>query len=339
MRARAIATLLVAAAVLSACATTTTRPPVADGTGTAAISATVPLSVTACEPLGAWCVAAGTNPTAMTRSSALEVSRGGHGVWARGAIPALEGVSLLAAGCWASGCLLGGQGPGGAITVIVNPAHRDAAVAGPIHGEAVTSIDCTAPGRCLALVAVATATVVFLTTSSGVRWSRLGVLPTALAAGTSLTCPSSHHCVAVGAGPLGAEAAWSPDGGTTWRLAARPAGLQVLTSASCATRSLWCLATARVSGGAMQLLQSVNGGRTWSLRASKVSTPDAVACLVGCLVGGAGPAGGALELLQPRSGEQLLTLDYVGLPIVAIGCVSTDRCAAVTPASTVSFVP
>jgi hypothetical protein len=334
-----MASILVAAAVLSACATTTTTTPTANGTDTAAISATVPLSVAACEPLN-WCIAAGTNPTATTQTSALEVSHGGHGVWARGAIPPLPGVSLLAAGCWDSGCLLGGQGPGGAITVIVNPAHRDASVAGPIPGEAVTSIDCTAPGRCLALVTASTVTVVLLTTTSGVSWKRLSVLPAVLAAGASITCAGPRLCVAVGAGPRGAEAARSIDGGATWRVTARPGGLGVLIDASCAI-SLWCVATARGPGGVLQLLQSLTGGASWSQRSSTVTSPDAVLCLSAnvCLVGGGGPNGGALELLKERNVGRALTLDYVGLPIVAIGCAGTTRCAAVTTAGTVSFVP
>jgi hypothetical protein len=335
-----MATLLVTAVVLSGCATAATTTPVANGTGTAAIEATVPLSVAACEPLGGWCIAAGTNPTASTKSSALEVSHGGHGVWARGAIPPLLGVSLQAAGCWDSGCLLGGQGPGGAIAVIVNAAHRDASVTGSVPGEAVTSIDCTAPGRCFALVTASTVTVVFRTTTSGVNWTRLSVLPAVLSAGASITCPSPQLCVAVGAGPRGAEAARSIDGGMIWRLSARPAGLGVLTDVSCAVGG-WCLATARGPGGVMQLLQSLNGGVTWSSRSSTVTSPDAVLCLSSteCLVGGGGPHGGAMELLQTKTAGRALSLDYVGLPIVAIGCVTVTRCAAATAASTVSFVP
>jgi hypothetical protein len=329
---------LSAGVALSAC-NVDKPPPPPDGTGTAALQSSVPLSVTACEP-NTWCIAAGTNPTASTHTSAIEVSVGGRGRWGHVAVPPLPGVTLSAASCWTSGCLVAGQGISGAVDLIVDPKGRDASRAGPLPGTGVTALACTGPGACLALVTATTETLVMSTSTSGATWHELSVLPSAITVGAAIACTTPRSCVVLGAGLHGATAARTNDGGAHWSLSARPGGLQVFTSAACATPA-WCLATARVAHGAMELLQTVNGGASWVPRTTTVFDPDAVACFEAsaCLVGGGSAAGGELVALRAAGKERALSLAYVPEQIVATACASATRCIAVTQASTVSLVP
>jgi hypothetical protein len=299
----------------------------------------VPLSVAACEPL-TWCIAAGTNPTAITHTSAIEVSVGGRGRWGHVAVPPLPGVTLSAAACWTSGCLLGGQGPSGAVDLIVDPKGRVAALAGQLPGNGVTALSCPEAGRCIALVTATTETLVLATSTSGATWRELSVLPSAITAGAALACATTTVCVALGTGLHGATASRTTDGGVHWSLGARPGGLQVFTSAACASTS-WCLATARVAHGSTELLQSVNGGASWAPRTTSVSAPSAIACFetTTCLVGGGTGSGGELVALPATGNARVLSLAYVPEPIVAVACASGTKCIAITEASTVSIVP
>jgi hypothetical protein len=333
----AVATLG-AAVALSACNVDKPLPP-PSGTGSVALTTSVPLSVAACEP-HTWCIAAGTNPTASEPTGAIEYSVGGHGRWGRVAVPPLPGVTLSSAACWTSGCLLGGYGTGGAVDLIVNPKGRASARAGAIPGTDVTALACPAPGRCLALATAATETIVARTTNSGAAWSELSVLPKAITIGAALACSSTSDCVALGAGLHGATAAYTTDGGVHWALAARPGGLEVFTSVACATTT-WCLATAHTSRGASALLQTMNGGASWAQRLSALHDPDAVACYsaTGCLVGGGTSSGGELVALGATGSPRGLSLSFVPEPILALACASATKCVGVTQGSTASIVP
>lgn len=337
MKFRGAAAVLAAAVALSAC-NVDKPPPPPNGTGRAALVPTVPLSVAACEP-HVWCIAAGTNPSSTTHTSAIELSAGGRGRWGYVSSPPLPGVILSAAACWTSGCLLGGQGPSGAVDLIVDPTAHVSSLAGSIPGSDVTALACPAPGRCLALVASAADTLVDSTTDSGATWRELAALPSAISAGSTLACATTSACVALGAGIHGATAARTTDGGVHWSLAARPGGLQVFTSVACASTT-WCLATVHVSHGPMELLQSVNGGASWTPRPTAVAGPDAVACVpTTCLVGGGSSSGGQLASIREGHAERLLSLAYVPEQIVAVACASAAKCVAVTEGSTVSVVP
>ena len=151
-------------------------------------------------------------------------------------------------------------------------------------------------------------------------------------------CASLAQCVAVGSGPSGAAVVTSHDGGRRWALAARPGGYQSFTDVGCGP-TLQCLATARVTAGEMQLLQSVNAGRSWTTLAVSVPSPGAVECTTDptCLVAG-GSSGGAISTFVQLRHEQPLTLAYVPDPVVAVACATPTRCVAVTQASTVSVV-
>jgi hypothetical protein len=335
---RLVVVAVLAGTLLAACGTTATAPP-PDGIGYGAIASSVTLSTLACEPL-AWCVAAGTNPTASSSTASVEVSAGGHGVWAPASTPPLPGTTLDAAGCWASGCLLGGAGPSGSVVVIVNPAHKAASTtATHPPGSGIAAIACTGPGRCLALVTSTTSTTVFSTADSGAVWTPRSTLPATLAVATSASCPNPSDCVAVGTGPHGASAARSVDGGVRWQLAALPKGLETFTSATCGSQH-WCLATARRANGTAVLLRSTDGGVAWSPTVSPLPGVAAVTCvqMPTCVAAGGGSSGGAITSSLRSPHPKALTLAYVPDAIVAIACATPTKCAAITPASTVSFV-
>lgn len=328
-----------AGALLAGCGTPSTTAQ-ADGTGYGAFVPSITLSALACEPL-AWCVAGGTNPTASSATASVEVSAGGRGRWAPAATPELPGTTLTAAACWSSGCLLGGAGPDGAVVVIVNPA-RKAASTTATHpaGSGISAITCTGPGRCLALVTSTTTTAVFQTTDSGASWTQRSTLPLALAVATAVSCPNPTDCVAVGTGPDGAAAARSVDGGVAWRLGAIPKGLATFTSANCGSRH-WCLATARRANETAVLLRSTDGGVAWTPIPSPLPAVAAVTCELAptCVAAGGGTSGGAITSGLRTEHPTALTLAYVPDPIIAVACATPAKCAAITPASTVSFVP
>jgi photosystem II stability/assembly factor-like uncharacterized protein len=338
VHARAVIVLALAGTLLAACGTATTVPP-PDGTGYGATDSSVTLSALACEPL-AWCVAAGTNPTSTSGTASVEVSAGGRGVWAPASTPSLPGATLTAAGCWSSGCLLGGAGPSGTVVVIVNPAHKAASTTtSRPPGSGIAAITCTGPGRCLALVTSTTTTTVFATTDSGSSWTSRAVLPAALAVATAASCANPSDCVAVGTGPSGASAARSVDGGTQWRSAVIPKGLSTFTSATCGSQH-WCLATARRANGTAVLLRSTDGGAAWSPTPAPVPGVAAVTCvqMPTCVAGGGGATGGAITTALRTAHPKALTLAYVPDAIVAIACATPTKCAAITAASTVSFL-
>ena len=57
-----------------------------------------------------------------------------------------------------------------------------------------------------------------------------------------------------------------------------------------------------------------------------------------CVAAGGGSNGGAITASLRSPHPQALTLAYVPDAIVAIACATPTKCAAITPASTVSFV-
>jgi hypothetical protein len=337
VRTRAAVVVLCAAALLAGCGTTTVPPAPPDGQGYAAVAASVTLSVLACEPL-AWCVAAGTNPTASSRAASIEVSAGGRGRWAPAATPPLTGATLSAAACWSSGCLLGGAGSSGAVLLLVNPARKVAAITSSHPpGSGVAALACTGSGRCLALVIGSTDTAVFETTDSGSSWQQRGTLPPELA-GTVLSCANPSDCVAGGAGPNGAAVARSVDGGTHWTAASAPHGFITFSSLSCAS-ARFCMGTARAATGMSSLVESTNGGTTWRTATTGVPSPSTATCALipTCLVGG-GSTAGAIASGVRTPHETTLTLAYVPDPVIAVACATPVKCAAITPASTVSVL-
>lgn len=336
VRAGVAVTLLGAALVLGGCTETRPAPP-PNALGTAADVPTVALQVAACEPAG-WCVGAGANPTATSPTTTLEISHGGHEHWVPGTVPQLASATLSAAACWSTHCLLGGASPAGSVLVLVDPATRVASTLAAPPGDAVDALACPSAGHCLALVGTATATLVDVTDSSGTSWSADGTLPDALAAGSTLACRSVLDCVAAGAGQDGAAMSVTTDGGRVWRLVALPPVLSVVTSAACAA-GIGCLATARQRDGAFALLRASAVTGAWHLAASPLPGPAAVACAPGLCVLGGGARSGALAALATASGWRPLTVSYVDQPVVGLGCATPERCAAVTPASTVSIAP
>ena len=163
-------------------------------------------------------------------------------------------------------------------------------------------------------------------------------LPAVLSTATSMSCASVRVCVAVGTGPAGAQAARSTDGGQRWTVAARPKGLQVFTAAACGPS--WCLATARRHNGTAMLLQSRNRGASWARYTTTISRPGAVACTsLGTCIAAGGASGGAIASFTRPHLEHVLSTQYVPDPVIAVACASPHRCAAITAASTVSFVP
>lgn len=347
----AIAATVGIAAMLSGCVSTTTASSSTDGTGSPAIAASTTLGVVACEPDGL-CVAAGSNPTATTDGLSMEVSSGGRGRWQSVAVPAVTGVTLSAAACWASGCLVGGSGPNGVVTLLVNPAtRRSSATATHPGGSGIDALDCVGAGHCVTVVATSMGTAVFVTTDSGAAWHQAPSLPASLAVATSLSCATTLACVVAGTGVQGALLASTTDGGAQWRLDARPSAIEVVASVSC-TPSGACLAVARRTSGASELLARAGATGAFVPVASPIATALSVSCLSGaapgaassppkptCAVAGADAAGaGAIVTVVGTRVARELSLAYVPDPLLAVACATLTRCAGVTETSTVSFV-
>ncbi len=151
--------------------------------------------------------------------------------------------------------------------------------------------------------------------------------------------------VPTGAGHGAGALALSADEGQTWEDATVPAGLGLLQGVSCAT-STSCFAAGTASTTVSdvvpakgQLLQSVDGGHTWTSApvppvddAYGLACPSARQCaMVGTDWAGT-PAVGTGAVAQSADGGQTFTPSssaYVPLTLVALACPTAAACIAV----------
>jgi photosystem II stability/assembly factor-like uncharacterized protein len=187
----------------------------------------------------------------------------------------------------------------------------------------------------------------------GQTWTAEGDLPAAFQGAGDLSCAAAGACLVAGYVPTTAghgqgAVALSTDGGQTWALASVPASAGVLQSAACLTATA-CLA-AGTTGTTVsdvvpaqgQLLQSADGGHTWTASTAKtplavddvfgVACPSARVCaLVGTKWSGQ-PAVGTGAVAQSRDGGATFAASssaYVPLALSALSCPAATGCVAV----------
>jgi len=200
----------------------------------------------------------------------------------------------------ATECLVGGSiGSAGSQRVYLAVTRNRGATWAVVHVPSpsswpVESLSCPSASHCVALAGINQSGGALVSDDGGSSW-RTATLPSS--AGVSqqaLTCPSTQVCVAGGGsaaqitgpgtvGTLGSRLAWSSsDGGSTWRIAAQPAGSSA-TGLACVTATE-CVMTGASAGGTV-VSDVTDDGRTWTVHAipaidwiGKPSCPSAGQC-------------------------------------------------------------
>ena len=273
--------------------------------------------------------------------------------WSGQEVPASLNPSLRGVSCpTAKTCMAVGTGPSGSDLVLTT--HDGGTVwsqaAAPANATSIAAVTCQGIGMCIAIVTNGTTLWSSRSTDFGTTWQQAGDLPASYREATGLECDDAGNCLVAGYVPTGAghgtgSLALSVDDGQTWEGATVPAGLGLLQSVACATPTS-CLAAGTTSTSVSdvvpakgQLLQSVDGGRTWTSApvppvddAFGLDCPSARQCaMVGTVWAGA-PAVGTGAVAQSRDGGQTFTSSssaYVPLTLAALSCPTTAACIAV----------
>jgi hypothetical protein len=220
----------------------------------------------------------------------------------------------------------------------------------PTGAIAVQSVLCDGLAECTALVSNGTAVWSARTADFGQTWSQMGNLPTSFVVDGALSCLPGGACLVPGYTPTSAghgqgALAVSSDGGQTWASATVPSGTGVLQAAECPTASL-CLAAGStsttvsdVSAAKGELLQSADGGTTWSAAtAPPIDDGYALACPTAqlCTLVGANwsgnPAVASGAVAQSHDGGTTFSLSsaaYAPITMTAVTCPSRAACVAV----------
>ena len=329
-------------------------PPPAEATGQPAPAATVALSGVSCAThLLCWSVGTGAAAAPATGDvGTIDVSRNGGKTWSPEVVPAVV-QSLSAISCpTARRCLAVRHATASAAAVV---ATRDGGVTwvlahSPAGALDITGVQCTPAGGCLAL---ATDGSVYSTASSndyGETWTSGGDLPATLAGAGGLSCQSTQDCLVAGyaqttPGSGAGALASSTDGGETWTSVTLPPGIGLLHGVAC--NPARCLAvgttatnTSVVVPGKGVILQSVDGGVTWTTEAHSTSVDDAfaVSCTarVVCVIVGTvwipvsppTPVGGVITSSDGGRTWRPAKLQYVPESMAAVDCASAADCVA-----------
>lgn len=216
---------------------------------------------------------------------------------------------------------------------------------------AVTSVECSSPADCTAVVSDGTSDWSTHTSDFGQSWRQEGALPSLFIPGDDLTCTQGDSCLIAGYVPISnghgeGAVAVSADGGQTWTRATVPAGLGVLQDVACLDPTT-CLAAGSTSTTVSdvvpakgELLRSSDGGNTWVPAATAVPVDDVygVACpsarqcaLVGSKWTGdpAVATGAAAQSVDGGLTFVASASAYVPISLTAISCPSPSRCVAV----------
>ena len=104
------------------------------------------------------------------------------------------------------------------------------------------------------------------TSDSGSTWNPESV-PSGISGFSTITCPSSTTCYAVGTGQAAAAAAaaviTTNNAGTTWSQRSVPAGIGDITSIACPSTTI-CYAIAGTTANNIVIIQTSNSAHTWS---------------------------------------------------------------------------
>ncbi len=156
-------------------------------------------------------------------------------------------------------------------------------------GGSFSGVTC-AGGGCIAAGTVGEGSALLALGSRGRHWSKSYVGPATDM--TSLSCPSTHHCVAAGVAapvPVVGAVTESDDGGAHWSAGRLPAGPEAIVALDCPT-TRHCLALADVAAPpklaqqgndvVAEILSSDDGGRSWrgDLVTAPPDTLDALSC-------------------------------------------------------------
>jgi len=207
--------------------------------------------------------------------------------------------------------------PGSGVVVTTSDAGRTWSPAtAPANVLAIDSVACASPADCTAIVNSGTSTWSAHSHDFGASWQQEGELPASLQPGDDLTCVPGGTCLVPGYIPSASghgqgAVAVSSDGGQTWVLATVPTTAGVLQSVACLSASD-CLAAGSTSTTVSdvipakgELVQSADGGHTW--------TPSAVPVPVDDVYGLACPSIRQCVMVGTN---------WVGFPAVATGAVA-----------------
>jgi hypothetical protein len=221
----------------------------------------------------------------------------------------------------------------------------------PANAIGISAVTCMGIGSCVAIASNGTAFWSSRSTDFGTTWQQTGSLPASFLGASDLSCIADNDTclvagyVPAGAGHGGGALTVSIDGGQTWTSATVPAGVGLLRSVTCAT-STSCLAAGTVSTTVSgvtpakgQLLQSVDGGHTWTTASVPpvddthgLACPSAQRCAMVGTDWAGNPAVGAGAVAQSHDGGQTFTPSssaYVPLSLTALSCPTSVGCIAV----------
>ncbi len=204
----------------------------------------------------------------------------GGATWQVSAVPISE-TTLLGVSCpTVSDCVAGGvtanaTGPlRGAITRTSDGGVSWSEVQLPQGSGGLGAIACPTPKSCISVGAS-----ILKSSDGGMSWRKVGV-PGGIQQLFSIACSSATTCVALGPNPAGsfqsdasAQGIITSDAGESWSALSLPSGTASLSRVTCPT-PVACKASGSAvqSGGTSILIESSDGGRTWS---SGPSGPDA----------------------------------------------------------------
>jgi len=282
----------------------------------------------------------GASATPVTGTTVIAATVNGGRTWTTQPLapgtapPALTGVSCPGAKvCMAVGST--GANPGtGVVLTTQNWGKTWTPSVPPAGSIAVTSVKCTTAADCTVVASDGTADWSALTSNFGQTWLRQGTLPAGMGGGLTLSCAPTGTCLVAGFTPTTAghgqgALALSTNGGMTWVSATVPPGVGLLRSAAC-TSSTSCLAAGTTSTTVSDvvpakglLLNSTNGGMTWTASPDAPSVDDVfgVAC-------------------PTKRSCALVGTNWVGTPVIGTGAVAESRDAGATfTPSTTAYTP
>ena len=293
-----------------------------------------------------WAAGFGSGTTA-----ALDATTDGGTTWSTQTVPAAVTV-LAAISCFDDlDCLaVGSAGATGAVIATSDGGATWTSEQVPTGAAAVTAVDCTGKRRCVALATDGMTYWSSVTTNGGTTWVRGGDLPAGMTASAELSCPSTLVCLVAGYVPTGpghgsGAIATTADQGATWGAATLPAGVGLLRGVTCAGTT--CLAAGTTSTattgfvpGTGQLLTSTDGGATWQLTTTSVTSDDAFAASCPnaktCVVVGTDwkgstqpiPTAGIVATLDGGTRWRSASLRYVPVGMASLSCPAVDLCIA-----------
>ncbi len=305
-------------------------------------------SATRCWAVGA----AGPDPTPVPPTVIVATTDGGM-TWTGQQAPASLNPSLTGITCPTTrSCMAVGSTAAGTDLVLTTDdgGAEWSQASAPANALGITAVTCNGIGLCIAIATNGTAQWSSRSTDFGATWQQAGSLPASFLGATGLECGPEGICLVAGYVPTGAghgtgALALSADDGQTWTSATVPSGVGLLQSVACTT-STTCLAAGTASTNISdvvpakgQLLQSVDGGHTWTAAAVPpvddvygLACPNTQQCaMVGTTWVGS-PAVGTGAVAQSHDGGQTFapsSAAYVPLTLAALSCPTAAACIAV----------